>query len=220
MLSKISTICYIHDSNERIYIKAFIPSDKNIETQIEDFEKGDMICLRGKFIACAGWFTINATSIKVIDGMDFDIMPPVGLSIMLEFWIEVNHDPNIRYLSNKTNSINQNIRSITAIIVSIINYEPPVINDMTQEEIAAEKHVVKLEDISLVSTILMVNRATPRTSRRGRMTLAQMSQPRNQNFPSALEENPILNMSTSPINNESSVPHKILRIKRFNDYFE
>uniref|UniRef100_U9TCV2 Uncharacterized protein n=1 Tax=Rhizophagus irregularis (strain DAOM 181602 / DAOM 197198 / MUCL 43194) TaxID=747089 RepID=U9TCV2_RHIID len=149
MLSKISTICYIHDSNERIYIKAFIPSDKNIETQIEDFEKGDMICLRGKFIACAGWFTINATSIKVIDGMDFDIMPPVGLSIMLEFWIEVNHDPNIRYLSNKTNSINQNIRSITAIIVSIINYEPPVINDMTQEEIAAEKHVVKLEDISL-----------------------------------------------------------------------
>ncbi|GBC22228.2 uncharacterized protein OCT59_024087 [Rhizophagus irregularis] len=83
MLSKISTICYIHDSNERIYIKAFIPSDKNIETQIEDFEKGDMICLRGKFIACAGWFTINATSIKVIDGMDFDIMPPVGLSIML-----------------------------------------------------------------------------------------------------------------------------------------
>ncbi|UZO18198.1 uncharacterized protein OCT59_009518 [Rhizophagus irregularis] len=65
MPSKISTIFYIHDSNERLMqeytvkeimavsrldpndatkiiylkIKAFIPSDKNIETQIEDFER-------------------------------------------------------------------------------------------------------------------------------------------------------------------------------------
>ncbi|CAB4439580.1 unnamed protein product [Rhizophagus irregularis] len=159
-------------------------------------------------------------------------MPPMDLSVMLISF----------------ESINQNMRSTTAIIVGLIKYEPPVIDDTTQEEIAAGKHVVKLEDISLVSTNrnntngqslnlpwmnaqstgegsrTRTNRtprgATPRTSRRGRTTLAQMSQPRNQNFPSALEANPILNMSTSPINNESSVPHKILKIKRFNDYFE
>lgn len=195
--------------------------------------------------------------------MDFDTMPPVGLSVMFvgittktvrnvngssvlefyveenlrereprEFWVEVIHDPNIRYLSNKTNSINQNMRSTTAIIVGLIKYDPLVIDDTTQEEVAAGKHVVKLEDISLVSTNrnntngqslhlpwmnaqssgegsrTRTNRtprgATPRTSRRGRMTLAQMSQPRNQNLPSALEANPIPNMSTSHINDEPS----------------
>jgi len=37
-------------------IKVFIPSDQNIPTQIEEFEKGDEVFLRGKFVACPGWY--------------------------------------------------------------------------------------------------------------------------------------------------------------------
>ncbi|GES94180.1 hypothetical protein GLOIN_2v1586720 [Rhizophagus clarus] len=90
MPAKISTICYVHESTERLTqdftvkelnsvcrlddddptkvlylkIKAFIPSDKTIETQVEEFETGDVVFVKGKFIACAGYYSINATSIK------------------------------------------------------------------------------------------------------------------------------------------------------------
>ncbi|CAB4435275.1 unnamed protein product [Rhizophagus irregularis] len=178
---------------------------------------------------------ITTKTVRNVNGssvLEFYVEENLGDREPREFWVEVNHDPNIRYLSNKTNSINQNMRSTTAIIVGLIQYEPPVIDDTTQEEITAGKHVVKLENISLVSTNCnntngqslnlpwmnaqstgersrtWTNRtprgATLRTSRRGRTTLAQMSQPRNQNLPSALEANPIPNMSTSPVNNEGS----------------
>jgi len=195
-------------------------------------------------------FKINATSIKVMENLDFDTMPSVGLNVMLqgittktvrnlhgksildfyveenlgereprEFWIEVTHDPNLRYLANKTNSINQTMRSTTAILVGVINYVPPVIDESTQEEKATEKHILELEDISLISTNRNTNNgnqtlnvpwlnsqlnggssrtgrsprgATPRTPRRGRGTLAQMNPTtRNQSLTSAIETNPI-----------------------------
>ena len=40
-------------------VKAFIPSDKSIECKIEDFENGQVIFLRGKFVACEGWYTVR-----------------------------------------------------------------------------------------------------------------------------------------------------------------
>jgi hypothetical protein len=77
MPSKISTVCYVHeytecltqeytvkevmvvvrlddvDPTKMVYlkVKTFISSDQNILTQIEDFEKGDVVFLRGKFVA-------------------------------------------------------------------------------------------------------------------------------------------------------------------------
>ena len=77
MSAKIATMCYIHESKERltqdytvkeitgvvrtddddpskiIYlkIKVFIPSDKNVECKIKDFKIGQVIFLKGKFIA-------------------------------------------------------------------------------------------------------------------------------------------------------------------------
>ena len=77
--------------------------------------------------------------------LDFDLMPAIGPNVMLvglttkivrnidgqsildfyikenlgdrEFWLEVKHDPNNNgHLANKTNSINQNMRSTTAIL--------------------------------------------------------------------------------------------------------
>ena len=84
MPAKLTTICYVHKCTQRsakefsikeitgilrlsdedpskiIYlkIKAFIPLDKNIETHIEEFEAGQVISLRGKFIACNSWYTV------------------------------------------------------------------------------------------------------------------------------------------------------------------
>ena len=84
MPAKISTICYVHDVTERLTqeftvreitamsrlddndptkvvylrIKVFIPSDQNIEIQIEEFDTGDVIFLKGKFIACDGWYSV------------------------------------------------------------------------------------------------------------------------------------------------------------------
>ncbi|CAB4435524.1 unnamed protein product [Rhizophagus irregularis] len=97
------------------------------------------------------------------------------------------------------------MRSTTAIIMDTIVYQAPVINEVTQEESSPNKHVINLEDISLISTnhnsgnaaqslnLPWLNAqtngghgirsnqcprgATPRTSRRGRTTLAQMNQP-------------------------------------------
>ncbi|CAB4396046.1 unnamed protein product [Rhizophagus irregularis] len=64
-------------------VKIFIPSDQNIPTQIEEFEKGDVVFLRGKFVACPGWYSVNATSLKVMENLDFDTMPSIGLDIMV-----------------------------------------------------------------------------------------------------------------------------------------
>ncbi|PKC60804.1 hypothetical protein RhiirA1_467511 [Rhizophagus irregularis] len=142
-------------------IKAFIPSDKNIETQIEDFEKGGRDMFKEEI--CDRWDTMLECYVGRYHYQNCQKCQwKLCIGILCrgkpwrprtrEFWVKVNHDPNIRYLSNKTNSINQNMKSTTAIIVGLIQYEPPVIDDTTQEEITAGKHVVKLEDISLVST--------------------------------------------------------------------
>lgn len=189
-----------------------------------------------------------------MQNLDFDIMPSVGLNVMMvglttntvrnvdgkslldfyveenlgdreprDFWIEATHDPNLRYLANKTNSINQTMRSTTAILMGVINYIPPVIDQTTQEETVPGKHLVKLEDISLISTNRNSNNsrqtldvpwlnsqsgnnrtnrsprgASPRSARRGRgrTTLSQMDSTRNQTLSSALEANPIPTMTT------------------------
>ncbi|PKK56490.1 hypothetical protein RhiirC2_858586, partial [Rhizophagus irregularis] len=76
---KLSTICYIHDSTQRstkeysikeitgISRLTFVPLDKEIDTQIEEFENGQ----------------VNATSIKPMPSLDFDMMPAVVINIMV-----------------------------------------------------------------------------------------------------------------------------------------
>jgi len=87
MPAKISGICYVHESTDRLTqeftvkeittvsrldpddptkvvylkIKAFIPSDRNIETQIDEFETGDVIFLKGKFVAHDGWYSVSTS---------------------------------------------------------------------------------------------------------------------------------------------------------------
>ncbi|PKY21659.1 hypothetical protein RhiirB3_435321 [Rhizophagus irregularis] len=191
-----STICYIHDSTQRstkeysikeitgisrlsdedptkiIYlkIKVFVPLDKEIETHIEEFENGQVIYLRGKFIACNGWYMVNATSIKPMANLDFNVMPAAGINIMKswryrttkslckslsvtkDFWLEMRHNSNINYLANKTNSINQTMRSTMAILAGLLYYQESVVDTSTSEETTPGKHILKLDDISLISS--------------------------------------------------------------------
>ena len=84
MPAKLTTIAYVHEVTQRqtqeftvkditavsrlseddptkvsyLRVKAFIPLDRNVETQIEEFDTNDVIFLRGKFMACAGWYSV------------------------------------------------------------------------------------------------------------------------------------------------------------------
>jgi hypothetical protein len=84
MPAKLFTVTYIHNITERqatdytvkeitgvtrlddedptkiIYlkIKAFIPINRDIETHIGEFEVGQVVHLRGKFVACDSWYTV------------------------------------------------------------------------------------------------------------------------------------------------------------------
>ncbi len=51
------------------------------------------------------------------------------------------------------NAINQTIIKLTTtILVSLIHYESFITNSKTGQEITSEKHILDLEDISLVSS--------------------------------------------------------------------
>ena len=108
--------------------------------------------------------------------LDFDKMPATGINVMvvgqttqtvknvdgesvLDFLIEENlgeQEPKdfsleMRHLANKTNSINQNLRSTTAILMGLLHYQEPIIDADTGDETPA-KHILYLDDISLISS--------------------------------------------------------------------
>ncbi|UZO18284.1 uncharacterized protein OCT59_009600 [Rhizophagus irregularis] len=243
MPAKLSTICYIHDSTQRstkeysikeitgisrlsdedptkiIYlkIKAFVPLDKEIDTQIEEFENGQVIYLRGKFIACNGWYTVNATSIKPMPSLDFDMMPAVGINIMVT-GLTTQTVKNVGDESVLDFHVEENLG----------NREPK--DFCTTEESIPGKHILKLDDISLISSnrpntsaqsinLPWLNqestssRNTPRTPRgstprlkRGRVTLSQLSstrKTRSQSLASALQENPLPTMTQNETSSET-----------------
>ena len=61
-VKEITALSRLDDDNliKVIYlkVKAFIPSDQNIESQIEDFETGDVVSLKGKFVACSQYYSV------------------------------------------------------------------------------------------------------------------------------------------------------------------
>ncbi|PKK66091.1 hypothetical protein RhiirC2_853136 [Rhizophagus irregularis] len=244
MPAKLSTICYIHDSTQRstkeysikeitgisrlsdedptkiIYlkIKAFVPLDKEIDTQIEKFENGQ----------------VNATSIKPMPSdesvLNFHVEENLGNREPKDFWLEMRHNSNINYLANKTNSINQTMRSTMAILSGLLYYQESIIDTSTTEESIPGKHILKLDDISLISSnrpnmsaqsinLPWLNqestssRNTPRTPRgstprlkRGRVTLSQLSstrKTRSQSLASALQENPLPTMTQNETSSET-----------------
>ncbi|CAB4489682.1 unnamed protein product [Rhizophagus irregularis] len=113
---------------------------------------------------------VNATSIKPMANLDFNVMPAAGINIMVtglttqtvknvgwriftkDFWLEMRHNSNINYLANKTNSINQTMRSTMAILAGLLYYQESVVDTSTSEETTPGKHILKLDDISLISS--------------------------------------------------------------------
>ncbi|KAF0524968.1 hypothetical protein F8M41_014836 [Gigaspora margarita] len=176
MPAKLTTICYVHSCTERITqeytvkditgivklkddepsniiylnIKTFIPLNDSSNNFIKAFQTGDVIYLKGKFVAHDSYYTVSATSIKVLE-FDFEDMPALGINVTIvgittqivqntgndltlefyveekvgdrepsNFWVETKHNANNKYLSNKTVTINQNVQSTTAILVGTI----------------------------------------------------------------------------------------------------
>ncbi|GET61662.1 hypothetical protein GLOIN_2v1586720 [Rhizophagus irregularis DAOM 181602=DAOM 197198] len=208
MPAKLSTICYIHDSTQRstkeysikeitgisrlsdedptkiIYlkIKAFVPLDKEIDTQIEEFENGQVIYLRGKFIACNGWYTVNATSIKPMPSLDFDMMPAVGINIMV------------------TGLTTQTVKNVGDESVLDFHVEENLGNREPKDFCNRPNTSAQSINLPWLNQESTSSRNTPRTPRgstprlkRGRVTLSQLSstrKTRSQSLASALQENP------------------------------
>lgn len=61
-IKDVTGITRLDDDNPKkimyLKIKAFVPINKEIETHIENFESGQVIYLRGKFIACESWYMV------------------------------------------------------------------------------------------------------------------------------------------------------------------
>ncbi|GBC36760.2 hypothetical protein GLOIN_2v1586720 [Rhizophagus irregularis DAOM 181602=DAOM 197198] len=221
MPAKLSTICYIHDSTQRstkeysikeitgisrlsdedptkiIYlkIKAFVPLDKEIDTQIEEFENGQVIYLRGKFIACNGWYTINATSIKPMPSLDFDMMPAVGINIMV------------------TGLTTQTVKNVGDESVLDFHVEENLGNREPKDFCNRPNTSAQSINLPWLNQESTSSRNTPCTPRgytprlkRGRVTLSQLSstrKTRSQSLASALQENPLPTMTQNETSSET-----------------
>ena len=107
----------------------------------------DNMPLIGLNVILIGFTTKTVKNVNGTCTLDFYIEEKIGEKEPNDYWIEVKHNPNNKYLSRKTASINQKLRSTTAILVGQIAYEPP-----SNDETTPEKHVLYLEDISMIST--------------------------------------------------------------------
>jgi len=171
-------------------------------------------------------------TVKKVDGesvLDFLVEESLGQREPKDFQLEMRHDPNISYLANKTNCIKQTLRSTTAILMGLLHYQEPTTDTDTAEEAAPGKHILKLDDISLISSnrsntatqstdlpwlkqeTTSPGKRTPRGStpraKRSRVTLSQVSpsrQTRSQTLASALEKNPLPNMNQNETSNETT----------------
>jgi hypothetical protein len=172
-------------------------------------------------------------TVKNVDGesvLDFHVEENLGEREPKDFQLEVKHSPKISYLANKTNAINQTLRSTTAILMGLLHYQQPVINTNMAEETAPGKHILMLDDISLISSnrpntpnqstdlpwlrqeTTSPGKRTPRGStprpKRGRITLSQVSptrQTRSQTLTSALQQNPLPDMNQNEPSNETAI---------------
>ncbi|POG65500.1 hypothetical protein GLOIN_2v1665772, partial [Rhizophagus irregularis DAOM 181602=DAOM 197198] len=123
--------------------------------------------------------------------LDFHVEENLGNREPKDFWLEMRHNSNINYLANKTNSINQTMRSTMAILSGLLYYQESIIDTSTTED----------------------SRNTPRTprgstphSKRGRVTLSQLSptrKTRSQSLASALQENPLPTMTKNETSSET-----------------
>ncbi|CAB4383429.1 unnamed protein product [Rhizophagus irregularis] len=102
MPAKLNTICYVHNIAERLTQDFTVKEITGITRTKDDDPTKDVI---DGIPHCQFWILMISEE-------------SLGNRKLTEFWVEARHDPNNKYyLANKTNSINQNMRSTTAILV-------------------------------------------------------------------------------------------------------
>ncbi|GBC09640.1 hypothetical protein RclHR1_00900026 [Rhizophagus clarus] len=129
--------------------------------------------------------------VKNVDGesvLDFLVEENLGESELKEFQLEMKHNPNISYLANKTNSINQTLSN-----------RPNATNQFTdlpwlrQDLTSPGRHTPR--------------GSTPR-SKRGHVTLSQVfpttRQTRSHTLASVLQQNPLPNMNQNETSNKTT----------------
>ncbi|CAG8814995.1 2253_t:CDS:2, partial [Gigaspora rosea] len=148
-----------------------------------------------------GMTTQTAKNVGDDLALDFYVEERIGEKEPSSFWVEARHKANNRYLFNRTNTINQISRSTTALLIGTITYQ-------RDNETTSGKHVMILEDISMINLARRSNRTprgtTPRTPRSKHSTLSSMNPTSTSTLSSALETNPIPNMSDQQSSNETS----------------
>ncbi|CAG8854869.1 18788_t:CDS:2, partial [Gigaspora margarita] len=197
--------------------KAFVPLNDTSNHYIESFSPGDIVFLKEKFVGSENFYIVTATSIKVINFefddmpvlginsvvvgitnqtvkniendliLEFYIEKKVGDREPPSFWIEARHNANNKYLTNKTNAINQNSHSTTAILIGR--------NDSTAQSITLP-WLSQLSIPGYARANCQPRGAASTTPKKGCSTLSNMgptSVPQNQTLFTALETNPIPN---------------------------
>ncbi|CAG8765412.1 hypothetical protein C2G38_2223107 [Gigaspora rosea] len=98
---------------------------------------------------------LTTQTVTIAEGnsiLNFFIEEKIGNKEPSDFWLEVRHDSSHTYLSNRTNSINQNGRLTNALLVGVMNYQNPVIDTTTNNEIMLGKHILMLEDMTMITS--------------------------------------------------------------------
>ncbi|GES74908.1 hypothetical protein GLOIN_2v1768118 [Rhizophagus clarus] len=142
MPAKISTICYLHDFTEWL-TQEFTVKEITAVARLDDNDPTKIVYLRVK-----AFILVNATSIKTINNIEFDDMPVIGLNIMI-LGITTKTVRNVDSQSIIDFYVKENLGDQE---LEEFWVEGPVLDETTDDEISPRKHILILDDISLIST--------------------------------------------------------------------
>ncbi|KAF0441276.1 hypothetical protein F8M41_003857 [Gigaspora margarita] len=91
-----------------------------------------------------GMATQTAKNVKNDLALDFYVEERIEEKEPPSFWVQAKHNASNRYLFTKTKAINQTSKSTTTLLISTITYQH-------DNETASEKHIMILEDISMIN---------------------------------------------------------------------
>ncbi|RIB01267.1 hypothetical protein C2G38_2296831 [Gigaspora rosea] len=153
MPAKKKTICYVYSSTDRITQEYIVKEVMDI-VKLQDNDPSKIIYLNIKAFLSMNKPTSNfiepveitTQTVKKVENdlvLKFYVEERIGDKEASNFSLEAKHSSNNKYLSNKTNSINQNSR-LTVLLVGKINYQ-------FENDVSSGKHIVALEDLSIIT---------------------------------------------------------------------
>ncbi|CAG8846473.1 756_t:CDS:2, partial [Gigaspora margarita] len=195
-------------------IKMFLPIDENAvsatSVKITDLDF-DCMPITGMNVIITG---LTTQTVKNVDGhsvLDFYVEEKIGERESSDFWLEVRHSANNKYLSNRMNSVNQNGHSTNALLVEDMTM---ITANHTTTNNTQTINIPWLSQANNSTRASKANRSTWQTtqkaSRRGCTTLSRMgatATQRSQSLQEALEANKIPRMTcqeNSEINDQNN----------------